>query len=72
MNSLQCSPLNSNSRKPTKFVLTMRCSNYEFALSIKCKYNELSRDHNHLSKLTEPEDCTVIKSNCKLIQVRVN
>ena len=33
----------------------MRCSNYEFALNIKRKYNGLSRDHNHLSELTEPE-----------------
>ena len=43
--------------RPTKFVLIMRCSNYESALNIKCKYNGLSRDHNHLSELTvrEPE-----------------
>ena len=27
-------------------------SNYEIALNIKCKYNGLSRDHNHLSELT--------------------
>ena len=33
----------------------MRCSDYEFALYIKCKYNGLSRDHNHLSEFTEPE-----------------
>ena len=58
---LQCSSLNSNSRGPTKFVLIMRCSNYEFALNIKCEYNGLSRDNNHLSELmlipelTEPE-----------------
>ena len=32
----------------------MRCSNYEFALNIKCKYHGLSRNHNHLSELTEP------------------
>ena len=25
------------------------CSNDELALNIKCKYNGLSRDHNHLS-----------------------
>ena len=37
--------------EPTKFVLIMTCSNYEFALNIKCKYNVLSRDHNHLSEL---------------------
>ena len=49
---LQCSPLNSNSRGPTKCVLIMRCSNYKFTLNIKCKYNGLSRDHNHLSELT--------------------
>ena len=49
---IQCSPHISNSGKPTKFVLIMRCSNYEFALNIKCKYNGLSRDHNHLSELT--------------------
>ena len=36
---VQCSPLNSNSRGPTKFVLIMICSNYEFTLNIKCKYN---------------------------------
>ena len=28
-NYIQCSPLNSNSRGPTKFVLIMRCSNYD-------------------------------------------
>ena len=28
---VECSPLNSNSRGPTKFDLIMRCSNYEFA-----------------------------------------
>ena len=50
-----CSPPNLNSREPTKFVLIMRCSMYEFALNIKCKYNGLSRDHNHLSELTKPE-----------------
>ena len=37
---------------PTKFVLIMRCSNYEFALNIKCKNNGLSGDHNHVSELT--------------------
>ena len=37
---------------PTKFALIIRCSNYEFALNIKCKYNGLSRGHNHLSELT--------------------
>ena len=37
---------------PTKFVLIMRCSNYEFVLNINCKYNELSRNHNQLSELT--------------------
>ena len=43
------------------------CSNYEFAFNIKCKYNGLSRDHNHLSGLTgflnkqsmNQVDCTV-------------
>ena len=49
---IQCSPLNSNSREPIKFVLIMRCSNYKFALNIKRKYNRLSKDHNHLSELT--------------------
>ena len=49
---VQCSPLNSNSRGPTKLVLIMRCSNYVFALNIKCKYNGFSRDHNHMSELT--------------------
>ena len=60
---LQCSPLNSNSRGPTKCVLIMRCSIYEFAFNIKCKYNSVNRDHNHLSELTEPESrlhCTII------------
>ena len=38
--------------RPTKFVLIMKCSSYEFALNITCKYNGLSRDHNHLSDLT--------------------
>ena len=33
---LQGSPLISNSREPTKFVLIIRCSNYEFALNLKC------------------------------------
>ena len=35
----------------------MRCSIYKFVLNIhvKSKYDELSRDHNHLSELTEPE-----------------
>ena len=42
----------STPRLPTKFVPIMRCSNYEFALNIKCKYNGLSRDHNHQSELT--------------------
>ena len=32
---IQRSPLNSNCWGPTKFVLIMRCSNYEFALHIK-------------------------------------
>ena len=50
--NIQCSPFNSNYQGPTKFVLIMRCSNYEFALNIKCKYNGLSKDHNHLSELT--------------------
>ena len=49
---MQCSPLNSNSRRPTKFVLIMRYSNYGFDLNIKCKYNRLSKNHNHLSELT--------------------
>ena len=30
----------------------MRCSNYEFALNIKYKYNGLIRDLNHLFELT--------------------
>ena len=47
-NIIQCSPLHSNSRGQI-------CSNYEFALNIKCKYNRLSKDHNHLSELTKPE-----------------
>ena len=51
-NHIQCSPLNSNSRGPTKSVLIMKCSNYKFALNIKCKYNGLSGDHNRLSELT--------------------
>ena len=42
----------SNTRGPAKFVLVMRCSIYEFALHIKCKYNVLSGDRNHLSELT--------------------
>ena len=49
---MQCSPLNSTSREPTKVVLIIRCSNYELALNIKCTYNEISRDHNRLSELT--------------------
>ena len=49
---MQCSPLDSNSREPTKFVLIMKCYHYESALNIKCKYNGLSRDCNHLSELT--------------------
>ena len=49
---VQCIPLNSNSRRPTRFVLIMKCSNYEFASNIKCKYNGISRDHNHLTTLT--------------------
>ena len=45
--------LNSNSQEPTRFVLILRCSNYEFALNInKCKYNRFSRDRNHLSEIT--------------------
>ena len=40
------------SRGPTNFVLIMKCSNYEFAINIKCEYNGLSRDHNLLSELT--------------------
>ena len=50
---IQYSPLNSNSQGSTKFFRIMKCSNYEFALNIKCKYSRLSRDHNHLSELTE-------------------
>ena len=50
--NIQCSLLNLNFRRPTKFVLIMRCSNYKYALNIKCKYNGLSRDHNQLSELT--------------------
>ena len=50
---LQYSTLNSNPQRPTKFVLIMRFSNYEFALNIKCKYNELIRDHNHMPELSE-------------------
>ena len=50
--NIQCSPLNSNSLGTTKFVLIIRCFNYEFVLNIKCKYNGLSRDHNHLFELT--------------------
>ena len=50
-NKLLCSPLNSNSRDLPKFVLIMRCSNYKFALNIKCKYNGLSKDHINLSEL---------------------
>ena len=45
----------------------MKCSNYEFALNIKRKYNRLSRDHNHLSELTgflKPELCRL---PCKII-----
>ena len=60
---VQCSPLNLNSWGPTKLVLIMRCSNCEFALNIKCKYNRLSRDHNHLSELTgflQKQNCTVV------------
>ena len=34
--SIQCSPLDSNPREPTKFDLIMRCFNYEFASNIKC------------------------------------
>ena len=49
---LKCSLLNSNCPGTTKFILIMRCSNYEFALNIMCKYNGLSRGHNHLSELT--------------------
>ena len=49
---IQCSPLNSNSWGPTKFVLFKKFSNYKLALNIKSKYNGLSRDHIHLSKLT--------------------
>ena len=49
---IQCSPLISNSRGPTKFILIMRCSNYEFVLNINWIYNELSRNHNQLSELT--------------------
>ena len=49
---VQCSPLNSNSLGPAKFVLITRCFNYEFAFNIKCKYSGLSRDHNHQSELT--------------------
>ena len=30
---VHCSSFNSNSRGPTKFVLIIRCSNYEFALT---------------------------------------
>ena len=52
---VQCSSLYSNSRGPTKFFLIMRCFKYEFVLNIKCKYNRLSRDHNHISEFTEPE-----------------
>ena len=47
----KCSSLNSNLQKPTKFVLIMRCSKYEFALNIKCKHNGLSGHHNHLFEL---------------------
>ena len=36
---IQCSPLDSNSQGPTKFFLIMKCSNYEFALNTKRKYN---------------------------------
>ena len=28
------------------------CSYYEFALNVKCQYNRLRRDRNHLSELT--------------------
>ena len=52
MYDIQYSPLNSNSRRPTKLVLIIRCSNYEFALNINSKYNGFSRDHNHLAELT--------------------
>ena len=52
-NEVQGSPLYSNSRGLSKFVLIMGCFNYEFALNKKFKYNGLSRDHNHLSELTE-------------------
>ena len=38
--------------EPTKFVLIIGCSIYEFILNIKCKYNGLRRDHNQLSELT--------------------
>ena len=48
----QCSSLNSNFRGLPKYVLIMRCSDYETTLNIKCKYTELSRDHNHQSELT--------------------
>ena len=52
ISKLQCSPLNSNSPRLTKFIIIMRCSNYEIALNARRKYNGFSRDHNHLSELT--------------------
>ena len=59
--AFQCSALDLNFRRLNKFVLIMRFSSYKFALSIKCKFNGLSRDHNHLiginriPNITEPK-----------------
>ena len=68
---MQCSPLNSNSGGPTKYVLIMRCSIYEFALNIKCKYNRVISDHNHLSELTGFLDRTALYvDQLKCIRIR--
>ena len=50
--NLKSGDLSQNSRGPTNFFLIMKCSNYEFALNIKCQHNGLRRDHNHLSEST--------------------
>ena len=42
-NYIQCSSHSSNSRRPIKFVFVMRCSNYEFALNVKCNTIDSAR-----------------------------